>query len=111
MALWQKGQSGNPSGRPKANLEFIAKAREHSLEALALLVEQMRDPKLPPAIRQAAASDILDRGIGKPAQAVQLSGPDDGPIEYSQVTDADIAAAFVQFLDTRAVVTPPNKVN
>lgn len=70
---FQKGQSGNPGGRPKENAEVTALAREHSTEAIERLVALMRqdeDKKL----AKAAADSLLDRGLGRPAQAVQLSG-------------------------------------
>lgn len=69
---FQKGQSGNPGGRPKANEEFREACREHTSEALSTLLNWMRgdDPKA--AI--AAANSILDRGWGKATQPI--SGED-----------------------------------
>ena len=39
---FEKGVSGNPSGRPKAVNDFRDKCREHTDEALATLLEVMR---------------------------------------------------------------------
>lgn len=45
-------------------------ARKHTEEAVLVLVEVMMDKKGAPAARVAAASQILDRGYGKPAQTI-----------------------------------------
>jgi hypothetical protein len=48
-------------------------AREHSGEAVETLAQIMRNPKAPAAARIAAASALLDRGYGKPLQAVDAN--------------------------------------
>jgi hypothetical protein len=63
---WQPGQSGNPKGRPKAELDIGALARSHAPEAMAALVLALDDPKT----RVPAATAILDRGFGRPMQPV-----------------------------------------
>ena len=40
--------------------------REHSKDAVIYMVKTMNDEQAHPKLRQAAAKEILDRGIGKP---------------------------------------------
>lgn len=67
-----KGQSGNPSGRPKVDKEVRDAARQYGEEAITKLVELMRGDDRRTAM--AAAQALLDRGYGKPAQAIEVSG-------------------------------------
>jgi hypothetical protein len=56
---------------PKAVTEIRSLARSHSRTALNVLVGVMRSNEATPAARVAAANAILDRGWGKPMQALQ----------------------------------------
>ena len=60
-----KGVSGNRGGRPKVLGEFQELAREHTIEALDVLVQIMLNEKAPPNARVAAANTLLDRAYGK----------------------------------------------
>ena len=71
MARFQKGQSGNPGGRPKIVGEVQELARQHSPEAIDTLLEIMRNKKAPAAARALASNSILDRGYGKPPQSLE----------------------------------------
>ena len=64
---WKKGQSGNPGGRPRAEIHVRDLAREHTAEALKVMVEVMRDKKAPATARLGAAQGLIDRAWGKPA--------------------------------------------
>jgi hypothetical protein len=66
------GQSGNPSGRPKRDEDLAALARTYSEDAIAALVSIVNDSKANASARISAANSLLDRGHGKPPQAVAV---------------------------------------
>lgn len=77
---WTKGQSGNPAGR-NAELRPVRElAREFTVEALTILVSLARGAEAE-SVRRAAASDILDRGWGKPSQPIEGSVGFDGVVK------------------------------
>lgn len=74
---WQKGQSGNPNGRPGGYGEFREKCRARTDKALAALEAALQEP----ANAVAAARVLLEFGWGKPKQSVELEGADGGPLQ------------------------------
>jgi hypothetical protein len=72
-----KGRSGNPGGRPKVVAEVRDLARAQTAQAIATLSAIMSSAKAPAAARVAAANSLLDRGWGRPTQAmdVRATGP------------------------------------
>lgn len=54
----------------KAPTEIKSLARAHTETALKTLAGIMEQPDAPPAARVAAANSLLDRGWGKPVQAI-----------------------------------------
>jgi hypothetical protein len=81
MARWRAGQSGNPRGRPPTGHAFADALRAEfakSPGSLEAIVEKVIALAMDGNI--AAITFIADRLDGKPAQAIEHSGAEGGPI-------------------------------
>lgn len=58
----------------KTPTEIASLARQHTEGALKTLAHVMNEPSAPPSARVAAANALLDRGWGKPVQAIANDG-------------------------------------
>ncbi len=84
--------SGRPKGRKNAaTLEIEAAAKELAGDALAALKSVALKGKSESA-RVAAATALLDRGYGRPRQALEHTGDGGGPVEVSIVHEVIDAA-------------------
>ncbi len=80
---------GRPPGTTNSNSNMAkVAARHHAQKAIDTLV-LLLDGSQPGTVRCSAATQILDRAFGRPAQAVEMSGPDGGAIEHRDVTNDD----------------------
>ena len=68
---WLPGASPNPGGRPRTDPEVRQALEAGSLAAAQRLVALVADPD--PRIALAASVAVLDRVLGKPAQAVTVT--------------------------------------
>jgi hypothetical protein len=82
-------QSGNPLGRPRASIDISAMARRMGPKCLDVLDKLLDDAD--PRVRYSAAVALLDRGFGRPVQAV--SGTTDMPT-ILQLMHHEAATAF-----------------
>lgn len=80
----------------KTLTEIRSLARSHTDAALNALLSVMNQSESPPAARVAAANSILDRGWGKPVQAI-VGGDEDDP-----------AIALIHRIE-RVIVRPSNQ--
>jgi hypothetical protein len=75
---FRPGASGNPGGRPKDEHGIAELARGYGPEAIERLAKLMRDEDA--RVSQAACVALLDRGYGRPKQAIDhgIDATDDG---------------------------------
>jgi hypothetical protein len=88
---WKPGQSANPGGRPKGRLidealEELLLGNDSEL-AIAIAKKLLTRAK---AGEVKAIQLVAERVQGKPKRQIELSGPDGGPLDIHNMTDADL---------------------
>lgn len=97
---FQKGQSGNPGGRPKEIADVRELARQHTKAAIEKLAEWMGSDN--PKASVAACVALLNRGHGMPAQSVTTTIRD-----VRSLSDAELIAVL-QEASGEGVARPTN---
>lgn len=69
-----KGKSGNPTGRPKSDIQLRDMARKWTSEIMNVFYEIATDKSEKGTTRVAAGNALMDRGYGRPAQSLQIKG-------------------------------------
>ena len=88
-----------PNSQNKVTRDLKEIAQTYTEEAILTAAAIMRSTKAAGAARLMAVSIILDRGHGKPAQAMHHSGATDGaPIKVEAPTDDRLKAALALLL-------------
>ena len=93
------------AGRKKGSLnkttaDVKVLAQQYGDDAIKALVDIALSPEHPAAARVSAANALLDRGYGKPTQAVELTGKDGGPVATKterDLTDEELAAELAKY--------------
>jgi hypothetical protein len=86
---WKPGESGNPGGRPAVVAEVRDLARKQTLPAIRKLTWLMHHGK-PDAVKVQSCVALLDRGWGRPIQAIQTDGV--GGLVVNIIRNGDPAA-------------------
>jgi hypothetical protein len=83
---FKPGISGNPNGRPKIPEDIKDACKAASIEAISILLSLMRSEDTNAGERIKAATTILNRAWGTPAQSVEINNSNSEPfrmiIEY-----------------------------
>ena len=82
MAKFEPGQSGNPGGRPKSK-ELRDLCRTYTADAVKELARLALESKSE-RVRVVAITEILDRGYGRPMQAIEVAVDDARPTQEDQ---------------------------
>lgn len=87
---YKKGESGNPAGQTKDVAKMRQKLKREfafiSPQARAVLEQLLLNED--PNVQFKAAKEILDRGIGKATEHVEITGAEGGPIKQEMVDRA-----------------------
>ena len=71
LQMWDKGQSGNPSGKARRDAAILRRLDTLTLKAVDAYAKILSDDQATNSERLQAANAVLDRVLGKPKQQIQ----------------------------------------
>lgn len=109
MAQGKKGTGPNGKDHKAVSpLEIASQARAHAPAMIRVLQGIAESPKAPPAARATAANSLLDRGLGKPAQAIAIKGDPDSPVIFNlRLADGMVSGGQVELTAVPDALTAP----
>jgi len=97
------GNKANPGGRPKGLAALVRAETRDGAELVAYMLNVLRTPRQPTALRMAAAQWLADRGFGKAVQTVEADILVDASVTHREAVRAHVEEADVERL-TRALL-------
>jgi hypothetical protein len=83
----RQGSGRKPGALNKSTVALKDVAAPYSAEAVKTLVDVMRDPETPPAVKVQAADKLLDRSHGRPAIHVEAVEVNIGRIPWDELRE------------------------
>jgi hypothetical protein len=83
----RRGSGRKPGAKNKSTLALKEFAGQYSQEAVQVLVDAMRDPETPFAVKIQAADKLLDRSHGKPAVHLEAIELNISPIPWEELRE------------------------
>jgi len=98
LSRFKKGESGNPGGRPKSK-ELRDLCREYTAAAVKRLGELAQNAKSP-TVQIMAIRELLDRGYGRPMQALEVAIEDNRPEQEQtrRLAPQEVVAALSELI-------------
>ena len=105
---FQKGESGNPKGRPPAEYDLAGICREHAPEAVKRLLAIIRDPD--PKVALPATIYLLNRGFGMPPAKIEGIAPQSISVLHL-IAAKEVTDEIMRALEAANGTTPPPTID
>ena len=91
----------------KSPAEIGALARSHCTTAIQVVRGIMNNSETPPNVKLQAATILMDRGLGKPTQAIAIRGDPDSPVIFNlRLGDGMVNGGEVEVIGSEPLAGP-----